>query len=77
MAWLTWILVYTIAWCLIFFMVLPWGVRTPAEAGVETVPGQAESAPVRPRLGLKAAITSALALLATLGWHGLRATWLD
>lgn len=45
------------------FMLLPFGVRTHDEAGVEKVPGQADSAPVefRPgRLMVRATILAAL-----------------
>ncbi|MFN9497768.1 MAG: DUF1467 family protein [Erythrobacteraceae bacterium] len=44
-------------------MMLPFGVRTAEEAGVEKVPGQADSAPVnfRPdKLALRATIIAAL-----------------
>lgn len=54
-------MVYGIIWWLVFFMTLPIGVRTPEEVGEAVEPGNIESAPVRPRLGLKAAITTAIA----------------
>ena len=37
--------IYVLFWVFSVFLVLPWGVRTSAEAGVDYVPGQAESAP--------------------------------
>ncbi len=37
--------IYFLFWFLSLFLVLPFGVRTSAEAGVDLVPGQAESAP--------------------------------
>lgn len=37
--------IYFLFWFLCLFLVLPWGVRTADEAGIEKVPGQAESAP--------------------------------
>lgn len=37
--------IYILFWVLSVFLVLPFGVRTSAEAGIEHVPGQAESAP--------------------------------
>ena len=55
------ILVYVLVWGIVFFMALPFGVRTAEEAGEALVPGQAESAPVRPRLWLKAGITTLVA----------------
>lgn len=52
---------FAIMWWLIFFMVLPFGVRTAEEEGIEREEGHAPSAPVAPRLWRKAAITTALA----------------
>ncbi len=37
--------IYVLFWAFSVFLVLPWGVRTSAEAGVEHIPGTAESAP--------------------------------
>ncbi len=53
--------VFAITWCLVFFMALPFGVRTPDEPE----PGHAPSAPIRPRLALKVAITTAIAVSIT------------
>ncbi|HEX9791511.1 MAG TPA: DUF1467 family protein [Kiloniellales bacterium] len=55
--WFSGILVYVIIWWVVFFAVLPWGVRVP-----EThEPGHATSAPERPMLWRKVAITSLIA----------------
>ncbi len=54
-------LVYALIWGIVFFMALPFGVRTAEEAGEALVPGQAESAPVQPRLWLKSGITTLVA----------------
>lgn len=51
-------MVYVILWFLVLYLVLPFGVRTAAEEGVALVPGQAQSAPVRPRLALKFFLTT-------------------
>lgn len=56
------IVTFAVAWWLILFMVLPWGVQPPAAPPPGTVP----SAPTRPRLLLKFAVTTILAALATL-----------
>ena len=37
--------IYTLFWTLCLFVVLPFGVRTDEEAGVQRLPGHAESAP--------------------------------
>lgn len=53
----TGLMAYAILWWLVFFMVLPWGVRTVEETG-DMEPGHAPSAPARPRLLLKVAVTT-------------------
>ena len=60
MNWYTGVMMYIIIWWCVLFAVLPIGVRTPEEAGVEATPGQVASAPVRPRLVMKAALTTAI-----------------
>lgn len=57
------IVTYVVTWWLIFFMALPFGVA-PEE---HPLPGNVESAPARPRLLVKAAVTTVLAALATWG----------
>lgn len=54
---------FVVVWWLVFFMALPFG-AAPEE---QPQAGNAESAPARPRLLLKAAITTVLAALATWG----------
>ena len=54
---------FSVTWWLIFFMALPFGI-SPDDA---PVPGSDAGAPARPRLWLKALITTVLAILATLG----------
>ena len=54
--------IYALFWVMCAFLLLPFGVKTHDEAGVEKVPGQAESAPVhfRPgRLSFKATLLAA------------------
>jgi predicted secreted protein len=54
--------IYALFWVMSFFLVLPFGVRTSEEEGVERVPGHAESAPHRFSFGktaLRATIVSA------------------
>lgn len=61
MNWFSGAVVYIILWWLVFFVTLPFGVRPPHEVGEEPGPGHAPSAPVKPRLGLKAGIASIVA----------------
>ena len=68
MHWYTGVLVYIILWWLIFFMTLPIGARSYHEAGEATESGNVESAPMRPRLWMKAGITT---LVAAVVWAGL------
>ena len=57
MNWYTGVMVYVILWWLIWFTLLPIGVRMPDQ--VEK--GHADSAPVNPRLWLKALIALLIA----------------
>ena len=61
MDWLGAAVVFAIVWWLILFMVLPFGAAPPDE--VE--PGMATSAPAKPRMAVKLAVTTVLAALAT------------
>ncbi|MEM7779002.1 MAG: DUF1467 family protein [Pseudomonadota bacterium] len=51
MEWTSILAVYFLIWVMSAFMMLPFGVKTADEAGVEKVAGQAESAPVNFRPG--------------------------
>lgn len=57
--------IYFLFFVMSAFIMLPFGVRTADEAGVEKVPGQAESAPVNFQPGKVAARASVIAALAT------------
>jgi predicted secreted protein len=61
MDWFQTMIVFAVVWWLILFMVLPFGAAPPDE--VE--PGMATSAPAKPRIGLKLAITTVLAIAVT------------
>lgn len=54
------IAVYLLFWTVTLFVMLPIGVRTHEEAGVERVPGQADSAPHAPMLLRKLLLTTLL-----------------
>ncbi len=56
-------MVYAIIWWVVIFAVLPWGVHVP-----EThQPGHATSAPERPMMWRKAAITTAISAVIWIG----------
>jgi len=60
--WTSALAIYVLFWVSSFFVLLPFGVRTHEEAGVERVPGQADSAPHAfsfGRAALRATILSA------------------
>lgn len=59
MTWFEGLVAFIIIWWLILFMVLPWGVRVPD--AVEK--GHATSAPVKPRLWLKMAVTTGISIV--------------
>ena len=59
MGWVTGVAVYVVLWWVVLFAVLPWGVR-PAE---DLPPGADKGAPARPRMVLKAAVTTIIAAI--------------
>jgi predicted secreted protein len=64
-SWAEILVTFVVTWWLVVFMVLPFGVR-PEEA---PQPGNAESAPAKPRLPLKFAITTLIALALTAAFY--------
>lgn len=62
MTWFSGVMVYIVIWWLVFFMTLPFGNRAPHEVGEDVLEGNAPSAPVRPRLWIKAGISAVIAL---------------
>lgn len=59
MSWVEGVVVYVLVWWVVIFAILPWGARPSAEG--QQVPGQARGAPARPRLWLKAGVTTLVA----------------
>lgn len=51
MEWTSILAIYFLIWVMSAFLLLPFGVKTADEAGIEKVPGQAESAPANFRPG--------------------------
>lgn len=63
MRWTSIIAIYTLFWVLSAFLVMPFGVRTHDEEGIEKTPGQADSAPARfrpRRIVLRASVIAAV-----------------
>ncbi|MBV8971755.1 MAG: DUF1467 family protein [Sphingomonadaceae bacterium] len=54
------LVIYILFWMVTLFAVLPFGVRTSDEASEARVPGQADSAPVRPDMARKALWTTVI-----------------
>ena len=63
MQWTSIIVIYPLFWVMSVFFVLPFGVRTHDEAGIATIPGQADSAPARFEPGKIARRTTVLSLI--------------
>lgn len=61
MYWTSGIVVFVIVWWLVFFMMLPVGVKIPDQPGE----GHATSAPEKPMLLKKALITTGIAIVVT------------
>ncbi|UZK70145.1 DUF1467 family protein [Sphingomonas sp. S1-29] len=58
MAWQSAMAIYFLFWALSVFFVLPFGVRTTEEAGIDRIPGQADSAPTHFNAGRVALLTT-------------------
>lgn len=71
MTWFSAVLVYVVVWWLVFFMSLPFGARSYHEAGEELETGNAESAPLRPRIWLKAGVSTLIAAALTVAVYFL------
>ncbi|WP_460098834.1 DUF1467 family protein [Qipengyuania sp. 483] len=65
MDWTSILAIYALFWVVSAFVLLPFGVQTHEEAGLEKVPGQADSAPANFRPGLIAKRATVLAALLT------------
>ena len=71
MTWFSAVLVYVVVWWLVFFMSLPFGARSCHEAGEEVETGNAESAPLRPRIWPKAGVSTLIAAALTVAVYFL------
>jgi predicted secreted protein len=71
-------MIYILFWVLSAFLVLPFGVRTHEELGLEKIPGQADSAPGNFRPGLIILRTTILsAVLFGLFYANYTYGWID
>jgi predicted secreted protein len=63
MDWTSILAIYGLFWVMSAFLMLPFGIKTHDEAGIEKIPGQADSAPAnfRPgRVALRATVLAAV-----------------
>lgn len=67
----TLILVYVVSWWMVFFAVLPWGVRSQHETDEGVTEGTDPGAPANPNLKKKIIITSIIAVVLTTGYYFL------
>ncbi|MGI9465344.1 MAG: DUF1467 family protein [Aestuariivirgaceae bacterium] len=68
--------IYFILWWVVLFAVLPWGNQSAHEAGEETAPGHAASAPLKPQIGRKFLITTVLSAAIFAVGYGVAASGL-
>ncbi len=64
MQWTSVIAIYALLWVMCAFVMLPFGMKTHDEAGLEKIPGQADSAPAHFRLGRHLLRAAAVAVVA-------------
>lgn len=65
------ILVYVVAWWMVFFAALPVGVRSQHETEEGVTAGTEPGAPANPNLKIKAIVTSGIALVLTVAYYFL------
>jgi len=77
MSWFTSICVYLTIWWTVLFAVLPWGVQSHAEAGIDRGDGGDPGAPVDPKLKRKFFTTTWIsAIVFGLLWLTIRFHWI-
>ena len=74
MGWVGTGITFIISWWMVFFMVLPWGVRRQDDPEL----GHEAGAPENPRLRLKVAVTTGIAVVITaLAWVAVDLGWIS
>ncbi len=68
MKWTSILAIYLLFWVASAFFLLPFGVKTHDEMGIDRVPGQADSAPANFQPGKLAKRATILAMLLTAVW---------
>ena len=77
MSWFTSICVYLTIWWTVLFAVLPWGIQSHAEAGIDRGDGGDPGAPVDPKLKRKFFTTTWIsAIVFGLLWLTLHFHWI-
>jgi predicted secreted protein len=71
MTWFSAALVFVVVWWLVFFLSLPIGARSYHEAGEKVDVGNVPGAPMRPRVWLKAGVSTLIAIVLTIGIYFL------
>ncbi len=66
MSWFQFFIIFSLVWWLVFFCILPIGIKTAEESGETVVEGQEMGAPVKAGLKRKALYTTAIALALSL-----------
>jgi len=73
MGWVGTGITFIITWWMVFFMVLPWGIKRPDDPE----PGHEVGAPENPRLWIKVGVTTVISLVITLTvWFVANAGWI-
>tara|TARA_Y100000588_G_scaffold14547_1_gene15583 strand:- start:364 stop:603 length:240 start_codon:yes stop_codon:yes gene_type:complete len=74
MGWVGTGITFIISWWMVFFMVLPWGVRRQDDPEL----GHEAGAPENPRLWLKVAVTTGIAVvISALAWVAVDLGWIS
>ena len=74
MGWVGTGITFVITWWMVFFMVLPWGVRREEDPE----PGHEAGAPQNPKLWMKVGITTAIAaVFVAIVWFVVDAGWIN